>query len=169
LLDGKILDGRNRALVVDQLGKELKTVQFEDLNTSQSPLEFVISSNLHRRHLTDHQRVQIAMDLAKLLKEQTDKSATPVALYKNQNKTGRGNKGAVALAASKMGVSKRSVERRLAKEAAHLQYREQIASKIRDDESLEELFEKLDQGEILTGPSDLKVFAELSRHRMQKL
>jgi hypothetical protein len=75
LFEDKILEGRNRALAVDQLGKELKTVNFEELGTNQSPLEYVISSNLHRRHLTDEQRVQIAKDLAKLLVEEKAKES----------------------------------------------------------------------------------------------
>jgi hypothetical protein len=188
LLEGKLLEGRNRALALHQLGKELKTVNFDELGTSQTPLEYVISSNLHRRHLTDQQRVQIAKDLAKLLEEQAtettqqtqagiplpdlgkpNKSGNAVPLYKNQNQTGRGKKGTASIAAARMGVSKQAVNQALARDAARIRHREQIASKICDDESLEKFFEKLDQGEILTGPSDLKVFAELPRHRMQKL
>jgi hypothetical protein len=42
LLEGKILEGRDRALAVHQLKRELKTVQFEDLNVGQSPLEYEI-------------------------------------------------------------------------------------------------------------------------------
>jgi hypothetical protein len=162
LFEGKVLEGRNRALVVHQLGKELKTVQFEDLDTTQSPLEFVISSNLHRRHLTDEQRVQIATQLAKLLKEQTDAGGT--AVPPDQYK-----KGPAAIAAEKMSVSKRSVNRELARDAARLQYREQIASRLSGEKPLEEFFEKLDQGEILSGPSDLKLFAELPSGRMNQL
>jgi hypothetical protein len=170
LLEDKILEGRNRALAVDQLGKELKTVDFEDLNINQSPLDFVISSNLHRRHLTDHQRVQIAAQLAKLLAEETtNKSGAQAPLYKNDNETGRGKKGPASIAAAQVGVSKSSVNRALAQESARLQYREQIASRLSGEKPLEEFFEKLDQGEILSGPSDLKLFAGLPSVRMKQL
>jgi hypothetical protein len=110
--------------------------------------------------LTDHQRVQIARDLAKLLKEQADAGATVVA-SRNASKY---SKGPVAIAASKMGVSKRSVERGLAQEAARLQQRQKIAE-ICDEHFLQ----KLDAGEILTGLSDVKLFAELTPKRMREL
>jgi ParB-like chromosome segregation protein Spo0J len=65
LFEGKILDGRNRALVAHKLGWKIKTVKFEDLKTEKSALEYVLSANLHRRHLSDHERVQIAADSRK--------------------------------------------------------------------------------------------------------
>jgi hypothetical protein len=107
LSDDKILEGRNRALAVHQLGKELKTISFEKLGTNQSPLEYVVSSNLHRRILTDEQRVQIAAQLAKLLKEKADAGGTqvPPEQYK---------KGPSTIAAAKMGVSKQAINRALA-------------------------------------------------------
>src|SRR6516165_9709959 len=85
LLDDKILEGRNRALAAHQLGRELETVNFDELGTNQTPLEYVISANLHRRHLSDHQRVQIAVQLAKLLAEEKAKAggtAVPPEQYK---------------------------------------------------------------------------------------
>jgi hypothetical protein len=168
-LEDKILEGRNRAKAVDQLGKELKTVNFEELGTNQKPLEYVISSNLHRRHLTDTERLEIATQLAKLLKEQAAESGNTFPLYKNQNETGRGNKGPASIAAAQMGVSKQAVNQALAREAAVLKYREHIANRLSGEKSLEEFFEKLDQGEILSGPSDLKLFAELPSVRMKQL
>jgi hypothetical protein len=39
LLDSKILEGRNRALAIHQLGKELTTVNFDELRTTQKPLD----------------------------------------------------------------------------------------------------------------------------------
>jgi hypothetical protein len=59
---------------------------------------------------------------------------------------------------------KRSVERGLGREATQLQYREKIA-KICGTE----IIQKLNEGEILTGLNDLKLFAELPRDRMKAL
>ena len=51
LLDGKIIDGRNRYLACKQLGIEPKTVKV----TPENPVSYVVSKNLHRRHLNASQ------------------------------------------------------------------------------------------------------------------
>lgn len=78
LLDGMILDGRNRyrALVAaDEInGFEGDAEAFPDYFRAfdpareGDPLRWVLSRNLHRRHLTDRQRVMIAAEIAKLSK-----------------------------------------------------------------------------------------------------
>lgn len=64
LLDGKILDGRNRHRAC-----ELAAVEpiFQDF-TGDNALGFVISHNLHRRHLTESQRAMVAAKMANLSK-----------------------------------------------------------------------------------------------------
>jgi hypothetical protein len=62
LLDGKILEGRNRYRACQKLGIELKVKQFD----GDDPLAFVISANLHRRHLTESQRGMVAAKIANL-------------------------------------------------------------------------------------------------------
>ena len=66
LFEGKILDGRCRALVADKHGLEIQTINFEDLETSQSPLEYIMSVNLYRRHLSDDERNQLEAKMAEL-------------------------------------------------------------------------------------------------------
>ena len=61
--DGMILDGRNRWRACLQLGIEAKVEPWDRKGT---PQEFVISMNLHRRHLTISQRAMIAAGLATL-------------------------------------------------------------------------------------------------------
>ncbi|MGR3290347.1 MAG: Spo0J and IME4 domain-containing protein, partial [Paracoccaceae bacterium] len=61
-LDGAILDGRNRYMCARDLGLEYPRVEFE----GNDPLGFVISHNLHRRHLTESQRAMVAAKLAKM-------------------------------------------------------------------------------------------------------
>ena len=56
----KILDGRNRWTACQKLGIEPKTIEY----TGNDPLAFVLSKNLHRRHLTTSQRAMIAEKLA---------------------------------------------------------------------------------------------------------
>lgn len=60
LYEGKILDGRNRYNACKKLGKECDTMAFPGEGT---PLDFVISLNLHRRHLDSSQRAMVAAKL----------------------------------------------------------------------------------------------------------
>ena len=67
LLNGQILDGRNRYLACGIAGVEPKFVEWQG---SGSPTEWVISENLIRRHLTSSQRAVIAHDLLPLLERE---------------------------------------------------------------------------------------------------
>ena len=58
--EGKVLDGRNRWTACQKLGIEPKTIEY----TGNDPLAFVLSKNLHRRHLTTSQRAMIAERVA---------------------------------------------------------------------------------------------------------
>jgi hypothetical protein len=99
LYEGKILDGRNRyrAIVKADLRHKLKEENFRqfDPKTQGDPLAFVISANLHRRHLTESQRATIAANLV------------TTKLGQNQyNRYGVTNKQAATL----LGVSEALVE-----------------------------------------------------------
>jgi ParB family chromosome partitioning protein len=61
-LDGAILDGRNRFVCATDLGIDFPSIDF----SGDDPLSFVISHNLHRRHLTESQRASIAARLANM-------------------------------------------------------------------------------------------------------
>jgi phage N-6-adenine-methyltransferase len=62
MYQGAILDGRNRFTCARDLGIEPPVVEFE----GRDPLAFVISHNLHRRHLTESQRASIAARVANM-------------------------------------------------------------------------------------------------------
>lgn len=64
LLDGKILDGRNRYLACKIAGVTPLTEEF----TEKDALAFVIAENLHRRHLNDSQRAMLGAEIAQLEK-----------------------------------------------------------------------------------------------------
>lgn len=63
-LDGKILDGRNRHKACEIAEVEPAFLPY----AGADPLAFVISHNLHRRHLTESQRGMVAASLANLHK-----------------------------------------------------------------------------------------------------
>lgn len=62
MLDGMVLDGRNRYLAAREAGRPIPAVQYE----GDDPAAYVISLNLKRRHLNDAQRAMVAAKLAKL-------------------------------------------------------------------------------------------------------
>lgn len=59
----QILDGRNRLRACTELGLKPK---FLELDKNSDPWKYVISHNLHRRHLTTSQRAAVAGKLATL-------------------------------------------------------------------------------------------------------
>lgn len=69
---GKILDGRNRYTACLDLSIEPQYIEWNE-NTS-NPLDYVISKNLHRRHLNESQRAVVASKLANMERGNYSKS-----------------------------------------------------------------------------------------------
>lgn len=67
LLDGEILDGRNRYSACNDLGIRPITREYEGATDTASLIAFVVSLNLHRRHLNSGQRATLALDIEKVL------------------------------------------------------------------------------------------------------
>ena len=67
LLNGLILDGRNRYRACCELGIEPDVCELEECD---DPVSYVISTNLHRRHLTKAQWAAIAVEYIPMLAEQ---------------------------------------------------------------------------------------------------
>lgn len=113
IYDGAILDGRNRYRACGILGIEPK---FKYVNGEvSSPVNFVVSHNLHRRHLTPSQRAAIAAEIIPMLadeakrrqistlKNQTHSSLVPIGT----NEEGRSR----SVVGKMMGVGETSVSR----------------------------------------------------------
>ena len=65
--NGMILDGRHRYRACQQLGVEPAIIEW---NGSGTPEAYVLSKNLHRRHLTTSQRAVVGARLATLVQGQ---------------------------------------------------------------------------------------------------
>lgn len=76
LLDGKILDGRNRWRASQSVGVTAPMVEFDGGN----PLAFVISLNLCRRHLDETERAMVAAKLTGLKPGDNQHSRGPANL-----------------------------------------------------------------------------------------
>lgn len=79
LLDGKVLDGRNRYRACQKAGVPIRV----ESCASNDPLGFVIASNLHRRHLDESQRAMIAAKLANMNRTDTLRQGSRSANWQN--------------------------------------------------------------------------------------
>ncbi|HTI78949.1 MAG TPA: MT-A70 family methyltransferase [Acetobacteraceae bacterium] len=116
LHEGMVLDGRNRQRVCRELGLEPKTKAFK----GKDPLAYVISANLHRRHLDESQRCMVAAQVATLAGKGRPAKNAPIGAITQDD------------AASMLNVSRRGVQR----------------AKIVRDKGSPELIEAVEQGDI---------------------
>lgn len=68
LHEGQVLDGRNRLRACEAAGVEPQFVEWDGRGLSAT--EWVVSVNLHRRHLTTGQRAALALDLLPHLEDE---------------------------------------------------------------------------------------------------
>ncbi len=101
-LDGAILDGRNRYMCARDLGIEYPRVEFG----GEDPLGYVISHNLHRRHLTESQRASVAAKLANMGQGRPSDKGANLHLFQEQAPA----PVTIAQAAEMLNVSERSVK-----------------------------------------------------------
>ncbi len=101
LYQGKILDGKHRYRAARELGIEIKTREWRP--GDGEPIDYVISENVRRRHLTTGQRAALALELRPAIERELAESPAP-----------RGGKShsapAVDLAAKKVGIAPSSVK-----------------------------------------------------------
>src|SRR5262249_43430564 len=93
LYEGKILDGRNRYLACQKLGREIQVKDF----AGDDPIGFVLSANLHRRHLNESQRAMVAAKL------------TSLEVGANQHTKGQGT--SIDVASKLLNVGRASIDR----------------------------------------------------------
>lgn len=93
LYEGKILDGRNRYRACQLLGRDVLVREY----TGSDPIGFVLSVNLHRRHLDDSQRAMVGAAL------------TNIERGINQHTKGEGT--SIEVASKLLNISRASIER----------------------------------------------------------
>lgn len=112
-----LLDGRNRMRACRELNIEPIDEELDE-ELVPDPYAWVVSQNLHRRHLTDQQRSVVAQKLATMKRGRNSVLNPPIGGFKElpDNKRSQpSNKNGVAIsvteAAAMLQVSPRSVER----------------------------------------------------------
>lgn len=99
----QLIDGRHRLRACNELGIKPIVV---DISGNDDPLAYVITHNLHRRHLTESQRAMVAAKLATMKagdNQYTKNEVPPIGGTKTQQNIGD--------SAASLKVSPRSVER----------------------------------------------------------
>lgn len=106
LCGGRVLDGRNRLLACE---RARVAPRFEDLATEESAIHWMVSMNLHRRHLDPSQRAMIAARLLHVFEGEARERQgrrTDLGLRMRDGETGKASEKA----AGAVGVSPRTVE-----------------------------------------------------------
>ncbi len=96
LYQGKVLDGRNRQIACGMAGVLPRYVEWDG---DGSPLQWVISENMVRRHLTSSQRAVLALELLPLLEQEADVRQT---LGKKLSKVPPNGKGKASQVAARL-------------------------------------------------------------------
>jgi DNA modification methylase len=141
LFDGKILDGRNRFAACKLAGVKPRFVKWEGTG---SPVAWVISQNLVRRHLTASQRAIVALDILPMLEKE--------AKERQRLSNGRGKK--VAHPGANLNGKASEIAARITKASSrYIETAKAIGTKA------PELLDRIRTGEL--GLSDAKWVAEL--------
>ncbi|HZD60026.1 MAG TPA: ParB N-terminal domain-containing protein, partial [Anaerolineae bacterium] len=104
---GKIIDGRNRYRACKLVGVE---PQFREWDGNGSLVAFILSLNLHRRHLTQSQKAVIALNTLPLLEEEAKRRMQAGKKIDPSEEMHEGTGKASEQAGKFLGVSSRYIE-----------------------------------------------------------
>lgn len=131
IYQGMILDGSNRYVITQELGIDFQYIEFQ--GDDKAALDYVISKNVIRRHLTAGQKSTISADITNLKRGQRSdhESDNLIKLSESESKTSKLKLVSIEQAAKLMDVSKDSIVK---------------ARKLKQDSP--ELFEEVKSGKI---------------------
>ena len=118
--NGEIIDGRNRYLACRELGIEPKIREWEPVNGAEL-VDFVISLNLQRRHLTASQKALVAVDALPFYEE--------AAKNRLKLSKGRGKKGVAKMPQDFYGKSRDVAAQTFGVSGRYVGYAKQINAK----------------------------------------
>lgn len=99
IFEGKILDGRHRYKACVEIGIEPKFVTFE--GTPQDAIDYIVATNMTRRHLDESQRAMIAAKLATMKSGRQSRTGSNGPLVSNSQAAGRLNVGSSSVKRAK--------------------------------------------------------------------
>jgi N6-adenosine-specific RNA methylase IME4 len=108
VFEGKILDGRHRYRACVEIGIEPKFSTFE--GTPQDAIEYIIATNMTRRHLDESQRAMVAAKLANMKSGRQAKTGPNGPLVSNSQAADRLNVGRSSVTRAKRVLSGGSEE-----------------------------------------------------------
>ena len=108
VFEGKILDGRHRYNACVEIGIEPKFSTFE--GTPQDAIEYIIATNMTRRHLDESQRAMVAAKLANMKSGRQFKTGPNGPLVSNSQAADRLNVGRSSVTRAKRVLSGGSEE-----------------------------------------------------------
>lgn len=125
LLDGAILDGRNRYRACEAAGVTPRYETFQ--GDSTAALHYVLSKNIHRRHLTSSQRAVLALEIEPLFAEAAKKRQQLNAVRLN-TELGRETNVAILRHSIDEGRAAEQAAAAVGTNARYVQYAKQIAN-----------------------------------------
>lgn len=141
MFEGKVLDGRNRWQACTLAGVKAKTKEFT--GSVSEAVEFVWSTNVHRRHLDSG---QVAIAVAKREKLDAEFAAAVDAIREAAPKGGRPSKEKPSQKIDEVLANDRKTDHKLAQQAGTNRTYVAKARKLLDESP--ELAEKVERGEI---------------------
>jgi ParB-like chromosome segregation protein Spo0J len=109
---GVLLDGHHRLKALQELGRKLGSRDFiiKHFENELEERQFVLTANLHRRHLTPFQRAELALPLLEIEKELARQRQLKGTSASNEAEVGK----ATEIIGSKIGLSRATLERAIA-------------------------------------------------------
>jgi site-specific DNA-methyltransferase (adenine-specific) len=163
MLDGMVLDGRNRWMACVYAGVTPRTTDYK--GTQQEALSFVWSTNVHRRHLSSG---QTAIALAKREKLDGEFAATVEAMRKAAPKNNNTKKNDKSVVQKIEPVKDNStlIDHKLA--ASVGTNRSYVATARKVVEQAPELAEKIERGEMTLSQASTEMKREIKRKDLQQ-